>query len=345
MEKRFFPVLLGLALLVSCSEGPSVFQRKSSSAVEISVKVEPVREVDGVSSDIYVGTVHPDKSVVLTAPYPGTLTELNVRKGQKVAKGEVVAKIVSQNVISSREMAYATLEQARDGYNRIQSVYDAGSVPQVKLVEIKTQLAKAEAAARTADKALEDCSIKAPYDGTVGDILVDCGVEMSMAQPVLKILDVSSVEIHFPVPEKEINSLSVGAMVTVDVPALSLEGIPAKVTVKGIAASAISHCYECVCVPSSAVNGLMPGMVCKVRVLSREGTGNVVIPAKVVRNDEGGRYVWIVDSTQTVRKARIVTGGYCGEGVVVTDGLESGDRVIVEGAGKVSSGMTVKIVR
>ena len=83
MEKRFFPVLLGLALLVSCSEGPSVFQRKGSSAVEISVKVEPVREVDGVSSDIYVGTVHPDKSVVLTAPYPGTLTELNVRKGQK----------------------------------------------------------------------------------------------------------------------------------------------------------------------------------------------------------------------------------------------------------------------
>ena len=227
MKNRCFPVILCMMLLVSCSEGPSVFQRKSSSAVEICVKLESVREVDGVSSDIYVGTVHPDKSVVLTAPYPGTLTELNVRKGQKVAKGEVVAKIVSQNVISSREMAYATLEQARDGYNRIQSVYDAGSVPQVKLVEIKTQLAKAEAAARTADKALEDCSIKAPYDGTVGDILVDCGVEMSLSQPVLKILDVSSVEIHFPVPEKEINSLSVGAMVTVDVPALSLEGIPA----------------------------------------------------------------------------------------------------------------------
>ena len=342
MEKRFFPVLLGLALLVSCSEGPSVFQRKGSSAVEISVKVEPVREVDGVSSDIYVGTVHPDKSVVLTAPYPGTLTELNVRKGQKVAKGEVVAKIVSQNVISSREMAYATLEQARDGYNRIQSVYDAGSVPQVKLVEIKTQLAKAEAAARTADKALEDCSIKAPYDGTVGDILVDCGVEMSMAQPVLKILDVSSVEIHFPVPEKEINSLSVGAMVTVDVPALSLEGIPAKVTVKGIAASAISHCYECVCVPSSAVNGLMPGMVCKVFLSGRRSEGTV-IPAGAIMTDMNGRYVWTV-CDGTVSKKYVRTGEFSGTGVVITEGLSGREQVIVEGMRKVSSGMKVNTV-
>ncbi|MGN1045977.1 MAG: efflux RND transporter periplasmic adaptor subunit [Candidatus Cryptobacteroides sp.] len=344
MEKRFYPVFLGIALLVSCSEAPSVFQRKSSSAAEISVKVAPVSKIDDASSDIYVGTVHPDKSTVLTAPYPGTLEELNVRKGQKVSKGEVVAKVVSQSVISSREIAYATLEQARDGYTRVQSVYEAGSVPEVKLVEIKTQLAKAEAAVRSADKALEDCSIKAPYDGTVGEVYVDSGVELAPARPVVKILDVSSVEIHFPVPEKEINSLSVGAKLTVDVPALSLEGVPAKVTVKGISASAVSHCYECVCVPLSRVQGLMPGMVCKVRALSGTGSGNVVVPAKVVRTDEGGRYVWIVDSSDTVRKARITVGGYSGNGVVVTGGLETGDRVIVEGAGKVSSGMKVKTV-
>ena len=71
-----------------------------------------------------------------------------------------------------------------------------------------------------------------------------------MAQPVLKILDVSSVEIRFSVPEKEINSLPQGAQVSVDIPAIGVEGLKAKVTVKGIAASAISHCYECVCVPS-----------------------------------------------------------------------------------------------
>ncbi|MGN0188937.1 MAG: efflux RND transporter periplasmic adaptor subunit [Candidatus Cryptobacteroides sp.] len=344
MEKRICLAFLATALLASCSEAPSVFQRKSAAAAEVSVKVEPVREVGDASSDIYVGTVHPDKSIVLTTPYPGTLAELNVRKGQKVSKGDVVAKIVSQSVISSREMAHANLEQAQDGYRRVQSVYDAGSVPEVKLVEIKTQLAKAEAAARTADKALEDCSVKAPYDGTVGDVYVDGGVELSVAQPIVKILDLCSVEIHFPVPEKEVNSLTAGARVTVDIPALSLQGVPAKVTVKGIAASAVSHCYECVCVPVSKVEGLMPGMVCKVRMRPYGSGSNVVVPAKVVRTDEDGRYVWIVDSSDVVRKARVTVGGFSGDGVIVTQGLESGDRVIVEGSRRVSSGMRVKTV-
>ena len=64
---------------------------------------------------------------------------------------------------SSHEMAHATLDQAEDGYRRAEQVYRSGSIAEVKMVEITTKLNQARAA--SADKALEDCTIKAPFDG------------------------------------------------------------------------------------------------------------------------------------------------------------------------------------
>ena len=84
----------------------------------------------------------------------------------------------------------------------------------------------------------------------------------------------------------------------------------------------------------------MPGMVCKVTFSGTEDA--LVIPAAVVRTDKDGRYVWIVEDGK-VRKRHVAPGGFSGKGVIITDGLVSGDRVICEGMQKVSSGMAVSV--
>ena len=90
-----------------------------------------------------------------------------------------------------------------------------------------------------------------------------------------------------------------------------------------------------------AIDGLMPGMVCKVSA-GTAGSG-IVIPASSVKTGMDGRYVWIVRDGKAARRS-IETGGFSGDGVIVESGLASGDLLIVEGAKKVSSGMTVKVV-
>lgn len=308
----------------------------------VAVKVIEADMSGNHAAKTYIGIVHPEKSTVLSCTYPGTLAELHVRQGQAVKKGEVIASINSQKVASSLEMAAATLEQAQDGYRRAKAVHESGSITDVKMVEVETKLKQAEAAYRAAEEASSACMIKAPYTGIIGEVYADSGVELGVAEPVVKIMDISSLEIRFSVPEAEIASMQPGMEAEFSVPATGCKGLKARLTSKGISASALSHGYECVIVPSSKVDGLMPGMVCKVGFPDgRDGVAT--LPSVVIKTDVSGRYVWAVRDGRAV-KLPVGTGGFSGKGVVITEGLEDGELVIAEGAQKVSTGMKVKIV-
>lgn len=341
--KQHISPILCLALLAGMVTGCGRPAKDTQQAkAPVSVTAMKVTMTGNIASKTYIGTVHPAKSAVLTSIHSGTLAELKIRQGQTVNKGDIIAVINSQRAASSLEMASAALQQAKDGYARAKAVHESGSIADVKMVEVETQLRQAEAAYRAAEKTYEDCTLKAPYSGVIGEVYRESGVEVSVAEPIAKIMDISSVEIHFPVPEGEINSIMPGAEVCINVPALGEDNIAARLAAKGVAASALAHSYECTAVPSSNVSGLMPGMVCKVS-MTGDGAQAAVIPASVIKTDVAGRYVWAVRDGRAV-KVPVVTGGFSGKGVIVSEGLEDGDYVIVDGAGKVSSGMKVKIV-
>ena len=326
-------------ITAGCSSGGG----KGGQTEAIPVKTLTLQPTDGLSGRNYVGTVEASKTAVLSCSYSGTLKELLADVGDIVRKGDTIAVIESQNVISAKQMADAVLAQAEDGYRRLSQVHESGSVADVKMVEVRTQLDRARASAQAAQKALDDCTVKAPFDGVIGEVFAEQGVEMNAIEPLIRLMDISSVEIGFSVPEKEIGSISSGDRFSVEVPAMGGQGFQATVKSKGISASRLSHSYECTLSPSVPVKGLMPGMVCKVYDRTQEGS-SIVIPASVVRTDGTGRYVWTVTPENTVEKRYITAGGFSGKGIVVDSGLEEGDRVITEGTQKVSGGMKVKMM-
>lgn len=327
-------------LLVSCS-GRSPFEKGKTHDVPVKVIEAGVTENQGVRS--YVGTASASRTAFLSCRYPGKLVKLNVAEGDYVEAGDIVAEIESRNVISTCEMARSTLRQAEDGYERALKVHRSGSLPDVKMVEIETELARARAAAAAADAALEECRIKAPFSGVAGKIMVTEGMELNPVDNILLLMDVSSIEINFPVPENEVGEIEKGGAASFSVPALNVENAAAEITSKGIYASPLSHTYECTLVPEGKVAGLMPGMVVKVSVGTGFGAG-IVIPASTVRTDVDGRYVWTVTEDNVVGKSYVRTGGFSGKGIVVTEGLSAGDRIITEGVQKVCTGMKVRIV-
>lgn len=324
-----------MALLAGCKGKTD----KAPGNEPVPVRVMQVEDVPGVGFRTYVGTVAPSKSSVLSSSYGGTLLTLRVSEGDKVMQGDTIGVVESQSVQSAWKLAHATLQQAEDGYRRVSQVHGSGSVADVKMVEIETQLSKARASAEAADKALEDCTVKAPYDGVVGDVFTEQGVELSPMTPLIRLLDISSVKIEISVPEGEYSAHAEGDVASVSVPALDGRTFTARLRTKGLTASAVSHAYRFVLEPVGQIAGLMPGMVCNV-AFETSGTG-IVIPASVVRTDATGRYVWTVQDGK-VRKTYVVQDGFSGDGVVIASGLSSGDKVIVEGVQKVSGGMSVR---
>ena len=334
-------ILVGLVLIaVSCGGNQ---KRKSTQKEPVNVGVLTVTPMSSQYYNVYVGQVKASGTALISTNHGGVLEAIHVGQGSQVKAGDVLAEVTSKNVLASYEISHATLRQAEDGFERVKKVHESGTVPDVKMVEIETQLAKARAAARSSEESLEECKIKAPFNGTVSKVLVERGVHVNPGSAILKLVDLSTIEIDIPVPEGEIGQIRVGQKALIDVPALGLVGIEAQVASKGVVALSPSHTYECILVPEKPQTDLFPGMVCKVRLSKESDSLRIGIPASAVEMDSEGRFVWTVKDG-IVEKTYVTVNGYQERGIIVSAGLEPGDKVIVKGGSKVSTGMKVNTV-
>lgn len=338
--KYGIPVLLLISLMALSCAG-SGKKKETEAKTPVTVGVYVASESEKQSSDNYVGLIEADKSIILSAPHIGTITSLDVKQGSVVKQGQILAEIDSKNVKTSYEISHATLKQAEDGYERVSKVYASGTVADVKMVEIETQLAKARAAAQSSAESMEECKIKAPFSGTVSEVLIDKGINVSIGTPLIKLVDISTVEISISVPESEINTIYIGQEAIIDIPALDIEGLKSKIVSKGVVASSLSHSYECILKFTEPVKGLMPGMVSKVFIIKPEVEKGILIPASAVETDINGRFVWTVKDGK-VHKVYVTVDEYMGNGVKITDGIQYGDMIIIQGSAKVSTGMSVE---
>ena len=332
---------MSAAILAAGCKGRAVkLLQTPVSSGPVVVKVEEVKAGGASAGTVYVGSLSASRTVTLTAAAPGTIDRLGVRPGQKVSKGQELCHISSESVESACKAASSRLSQAEDALSRVRQVYEGGAVAEVEYIDIKTKVEEARAANAAATDARERCSMKAPYSGVVEKIWSYEGEEVILSKPILSIVDLESVKARFSLPEKEYHFYSEGEAAEVEIPALG-KTFRGTLESKGLTASVLSRSYDCEVSLPRKTEGLMPGMVCKVRLGGKGDEGRVVIPASAVMTDTGGRFVWTA-TDGVVGKKYVVPDGFSGDGIVISEGLDTGDLVIVSGSSKVSTGMKVE---
>lgn len=335
--KKFFVLVCCLLFLFSCAD---IGKKQEKKPVEVEVLVvDSLGNVDGTH---YVGSVVPHRDVRLTSRHAGRIAEVLVRHGAKVSSGQPLVRIESQQISAANDAAEASLRQAEDGLRRVQQVHQSGSVADVKIVEIETKVAQARAAVAASRKSLDECTIRAPFAGVVADISAEVGVETGVVEELVRIVDMNEVEIEMAVPEREINNIAVGDGACVEIQSLGSR-IQAKVTEKNMVGNDLSHSYKCRLKLQNIPKGLMPGMICRVFMLDDSAERRIVIPADIIRMDENGKYIWVINQADVTEKRLVTLGNFIGKGVEVTSGLSFGDRVVIKGALKISSGTKVVV--
>ena len=339
MKKLLVPTVLIAAMAVSC-------QSRSTNAPTVKdpvrVKVIRVEKQPVLSTKTYVGRVESATDITVSSPFSAKLVSIKVKPGQKVREGDILAELYSEHVETMFTSAQATVNQAQDAYDRLMKVKDNGSVSELKMVEVQTQLSKAQAALRSATKSKEDCIVRAPVSATVGEIKVKAGEELSVMQQILRLVDLESLEVSIDVPEMELALYDKGSKALVSVPALGEDALEASLTEKAVSSSILGHSYKCRLSLSRHPEDLRPGMIAKVRFRGEKREA-IAIPSSIIRRDDKGAYLWLVAGDGLVQKRRILTGEFCGSGVTVESGLQDGDMVVCEGMSKISTGMRVSI--
>jgi membrane fusion protein, multidrug efflux system len=314
----------------------------------IPVKVQKVTYSRDSVRNYYVGVVEESQCIPLSFLTAGTVEQVLFDEGQHVEKGRLLAALNTTNYQSTLQLATAKEKQAKDAYDRLSAVFQSGSLPEIKMVEIETGLDQANAAVQIARKNLHDCNLYAPVNGIIGKRSVEPGMNAVPGITVMTIVKIEKVFIRVSIPENEIASTAIGQKVVVQVPALNNKLFHGIVEQKGVMANLLSHTYDIKIGISNKEETLIPGMVCNVLINEPASDKTVSIPHQSVQTDpEGKTYVFTVDTiTRRVIRKNIETGALSGMGkVLVAQGLKDGDQLVVEGYQKIRPNTPVQIIR
>lgn len=335
--RRFLLVIALLPIFcVACKE-----KQKQAGERVVSVNISVIDEDVFGEQRTYVGVVEEAEAVALSFEAGGNVKEVFVKVGDKVSAGQLLARLDKGSAENAYAVSKSTLEQAEDGYNRAKQLYDSGSLPEVKWIDIQTKLAQAQSMERIARRSLENCDLYAPVSGVVGNKNIEVGSNVTPFAPVFKLLNINQLKVKTSIPENEIAKIRLKDKANVVVPALSTEIISAEVVEKSIEADILSHSYAVKCIFNDKHKNLLPGMVCKVSINLPEEAG-FVIPANVVQTTPNGLAVWTIKNNRAKRQ-KISSSKYVVNGILVQEGLCKGDTIIVEGYQKLYDDAKVSI--
>jgi len=327
-------LVLSFAVLSGCNNIP---QPKSNDR-SIKVRIETVEESNEADILSYVGTIEEKSSTALSFSTLGTIEKIFVSEGEYVSRGQLLASLNPASAQSMFDAAEAALNQARDAYERLSSVHDNGSLPEIQMVDIETKLQQAQSSYNIARKNLENCSLYAPSSGVVGNKMAEAGEYSVVGKAILIILDISSVKARFSVPENEISVIASDCRSSIAVSALGGKKFGGKKIEKSVAANPISHSYPAYIILPNPQKELLPGMVCTVELSPDIKPAGIVIPIGIIQTiSDGQKFVWC-DEGGIAKRIYVTTGSAKNNGVEITSGLSAGDRIVTEGYQKISEG-------
>lgn len=335
MKRLFF--CAALFVVVGCSS------RNTPTVDPIRVGTVVVETQADINGGTYVGVVEEDNSAALSFPVAGTVAAVFVNEGDYVQKGAPIANLDPTSARQTFEAAKAALEQARDACARLQQLYDTKSLPEIQWIEAQTKLRQAEAAYGIAEKNLNDCKISAPFSGVVGKRQMAVGETALPGMPVVTLLEIGEVKVRFSVPELEIATMAADSRVKVQVPALRDSLLLAGRLEKGAVANPAAHTYDVRAVVDNRNRDLLPGMVCRVSVVPADAVEEIAVPVRAVQQvGGGGHFVWLVQGDSVVRRP-VEVSRFVNNDIVISSGLCSGDRIVVDGMQKVGQGSKISL--
>lgn len=287
----------------------------------------------------YSGTVIPFQTIPLSFETIGTVETVLVDAGDKVKKGKLLATLDESSSKNLHQIALAKYQQAKDAYDRLKLVYDKGSLPEIKWIEMETNLEQAKYSLEMSKDNLEKCKLYSPVNGLVGHRDIEPGMSaISIGSAPIEIVDIKKVYIKFSIPENEVTKINKGMKATFTVSALDNKLYSGEVASISPVADKISRTYEAKIVLNNPGLELKPGMVCDVRPEGSVRQDVILIPYQSVNHDDmNNSYVFLVDtSKKRVKKQPVVTGQYQGTNLEIIEGLTSGQIIVSEGKEKLS---------
>ena len=228
---------------------------------------------------------------------------------------------------TSLRSAQAQVDAARANLERL----IAGSTS-AEIAALQAAVAQAQAAYEQAQLQLAKATLTAPFAGVVGDVFVQPYNQVTVASPILVLLDPSSYSVDVEVDEVDISKVAVGQEAQVKVDALPEVEIAARVTEIALSPTTgqgvVTYRVR-VRLEKGTEATVRPGMTVSVRIITQRVDGALIVPRRAVRIENGQAYVQRVLPGGRLENTPVTLGLADSFNIQVVSGLAEGDQVFV----------------
>lgn len=338
-------ILLITVWLIGCSG--EVDTEDNAGDVLRSVKVETIGERPLAGMRRFVARIEPLNTVDLAFQTGGRIERMVVREGSRVERGTLLAELERVDYELALRDAEAGLELARQEHERNQRLAERDAVSRAALQRSRAELERRRVGFDNAQRNLSLTRLEAPFDALVSRQLVDPFTQVQAGTAVLRLQDVSALQVSIGVPEDLMYTLDDTDRLEAR---LNLATWPDRSFVvhyreHSTQPDPVAQTYELLfSLPRQDDITILPGMTGTVTVTVRDEAAmpGISVPVAALDTRRAPRMVvWVLEGEGTVHPREVEAGTLGGDRIVIESGLEPGETIVTAGAHLLQEGMTV----
>ena len=295
------------------------------------------------------GNVSTKNLLVIYPEYAGILSKVYVREGQYVKKGQILAKIDDGGLSQQLAQLQIRSDLAKTTFERQDRLWKQNIGSEMQYLQAKSNFEVQQQMVNQIQIQLDKTIVKAPFSGTIDDIISEQGSVVAPGQSqLMRIVNLDNMYIETNVPESNILTVVKNKTVIVEFPVLG-KTIHAKIRQASNYINPENRTFKVEIAVPNKDKSIKPNLTVKLKINDYTNKKALLIPQSIVsENSKGEQYIYVIidkqeDNIAVVKKAIIQTGKTQGDVIEVLSGIENGTEVINEGARRVEEGQTVQV--
>jgi len=296
----------------------------------------------------FQGSLDTDQNVVIYPELPGLLKNIYIKQGDKVKKGQLIAKISDNGLTDQLEQLELQRDLAKTTFERLQKLWNQKIGSEIQYLQAKTNFKSLEKKISQMKDQEDKTRILAPFDGIIDDVIADVGSNLAPGlTPILRIINIEKMKVSAEIPEIHIPYIKKDKNVKIYVPILDKQ-ILGNISSVGNFINPNNRSFSIEIKLLNKSNELKPNMTVSLEINDYQNESAILIPSKDILEDEKGSfyvYKLVSDGNDNYKsnKVMIEKGKSYNNMTEIKTGLKEDDLIINDGLRQVEDGQIVKV--